>query len=251
LLDFENVSYVINKKSINSNISFSIKQGDLISIIGPNGSGKSTILKLMAGEIIPTSGNIIFKNKNISNWNNMDLACHRAILSQTNNLSFPFTVTDIIKMGRYPFNQNNYNEINKDNHIINKMINYFDLIEYSNRNYLTLSGGEKQRVQLARVFAQIWSKDAYSGKIILLDEPNSYLDINHQIRLFKLIKKLNKKGLTIIMVLHQINQAFLNCKKIMMLKKSTLKYFGDVKKTLNKKNIKEIFNVDYTDAIKN
>tara|TARA_Y100001960_G_C14597057_1_gene788709 strand:+ start:214 stop:996 length:783 start_codon:yes stop_codon:yes gene_type:complete len=244
LLQFDQVSYRLNEKFINENISFSIKNGELISIIGPNGSGKTTMLRLMSGEINPTLGTVYFKNKNLLSWDIKELAKYRSVLSQSDVLSFPFTVKDIISMGRYPFNNQQNLDVAYDRMIIDDMIDYFDLKEFSNRNYLTLSGGEKQRVQLARVFSQICDKKNINNKLIMLDEPVSFLDIYHQIKLYDLIRKLNKQGLTVVMVLHDLNHALSYSKKVMMLKKSKLEYSGLTKDTINKNTIQEIFKIN-------
>jgi len=251
IIEFKNVSYLINNKIINKDICIKINSGDLVSIIGPNGSGKSTMIKLVSGEIQPSLGKIFFNKKEISDWDVNELACLRSILSQSNMLSFPFLVRDIIKMGRYPINiSKNHNSIS-DNEIINKIIKYFDLSDLRYRNYLTLSGGEQQRVQLARVFAQIWNNKNYSNKLLLLDEPISFLDIYHQIKLFDLLKKLNDRGLTVVMVLHDINQAKLYSKKVIMMRKAEVKCFGDVKDTLNENSIQKIFNINYKSSFYN
>ena len=245
LLRFDKVTFSINNKKINSDISFEVSKGDLLSIIGPNGSGKSTIVKLASGDIEPDCGSIKFKNFDIKNWTLEGLAKNRSILSQTNHLSFPFTAIDVLRMGRVPID--GYGSLINpvSNEIFDLLINIFELDALKNQSYMTLSGGERQRVQLARCFAQIWSDDDYSGKLIILDEPTSFLDIRHQIILFDLIKKLNGKGLAVIMVLHDLSQAIANSKNILMLKGSHLEYFGDVDSTINKESINKVFNVDY------
>mgnify|MGYP002852416132 CR=1 FL=1 len=244
LMTCQDVSYKISNSFINKDITLTVKNKDLISVIGPNGSGKSTMIKLLSGELAPTNGEITLKNKKLSDWNIKDLACIRSVLSQSSTLSFPFSVYDIISMGRYPFSSidNIHQRFERD--IIDELLNYFDLLNLKNRNYLTLSGGEKQRVQLARVFAQIWSED-YNGKFILLDEPISFLDIYHQIKLYELIYDLNNKGLTIIMVMHDINHALQYAQKVIMMKKAQLVFFGKVNDVINQDNLKEIFDVDY------
>ena len=243
ILKLNDVHCKIGNAPILSNISFSIEHGDNMAIIGPNGSGKSTLIKLISGELRPSQGEIIFKNKNILFWNHSQLSLHRSVLSQSCNLSFPFSVTDIIKMGRYPFNNNIYENSVEEKNIIDTLLECFDLKEFAARNYLTLSGGEKQRVQLARVFSQIWNEKEFDQKMLILDEPNSFLDIRHQIKLFEMIRNLNGKGLTIIMVLHDINHALYHSSKVVMLKKAELKYFGKVGKVINKQNVSDVFNV--------
>ena len=241
LLEIKSIFFKIKDKVILDDISLHIKSGDMVSIIGPNGSGKTTILKAISNEISITDGEINFINKNISDWDLNDFANKKAVLSQSNNLVFPFSVIDIVKMGRFPL-KNKGNQI-EENNLCKKILNIFDLDDYVNQNYITLSGGEKQRVQLARVIAQIWSDD-YSKKILILDEPTSYLDIKHQHLLFQFLKELNKKGLTIIMVLHDLNHALLNSNKIVVLKDSKLISFGETKNIITEELIKKVFEID-------
>ena len=244
VLDLRSVTYEINKNTLNKNISLDIKKGDMVSIVGPNGAGKSTLLKLISGELKPSDGTIIFKNKDLRLWNQNNLACNRAFLSQSNHLSFSFNVIDIVKMGRYPYKKNEDNKRSKE--ICSTILNILDLEDYLYRNYITLSGGEKQRVQLARVLAQIWSNQSYyDGKVLILDEPTSFLDVRHQCMMFEILSELNKKGLTIILVLHDLNSAINHSKKIIFLKKGKLiKYCH--KKEVNSCLLSDVFDVDFT-----
>tara|TARA_Y100001960_G_C14705067_1_gene843863 strand:- start:603 stop:1388 length:786 start_codon:yes stop_codon:yes gene_type:complete len=239
VLSIENISYQVDEKIITNQITLDINASDMVTIIGPNGSGKTTLLRLISNDIIPTSGNIIFQNKNLKEWSSVNLAKERASLSQNSYISFPFTVFEVIQMGRFPFTERN----NEKEKIINKVIDMFHLNMFVNRNYTTLSGGEKQRVQLARVIAQIYSKKHYNNKLLILDEPTSFLDIKHQIQLFETLKTLRDKGLTIIMVLHDINQAISNSNKIIMLKEANLIHFGKTSNVINSKNLEDVFDV--------
>tara|TARA_B100000579_G_C22847358_1_gene865245 strand:+ start:932 stop:1720 length:789 start_codon:yes stop_codon:yes gene_type:complete len=240
ILNLNSVCYSINKKTLIDNITFDIDYGEIACVIGPNGSGKSTLIKLITGELKPTTGNIIFQNKKIEDWAPIDLACYRSVLSQSNHLSFPFSVIDIIKMGRYPI-KNSTKEQNDE--IYRKLIDIFDLNKNINQNYTTLSGGEKQRVQLARVFSQIWSDNEYSNKILIIDEPTSFLDINHQYALFEFLKSMNQKGLTILMVLHDLNQAIAYSNKIIMLKEAKLIASDKISEIINTEKLEEVFNI--------
>ena len=241
LLEINSIFLKIKNKLILNDISLHIESGDMISIIGPNGSGKTTLLRTISNEIPVSDGKIEFMNKNILDWGLNEYANKKAVLSQSNNLVFPFSVIDIVKMGRFPLN--NKGNQTEENNLCKKILNIFDLNDYIDQNYITLSGGEKQRVQLARVIAQIWSDD-YSKKILILDEPTSYLDIKHQYLLFKFLKELNQKGLTIIMVLHDLNHALSNSNKIAVLKDSKLISFGKTKNIITEDLIKNVFEID-------
>tara|TARA_Y100000588_G_C14219668_1_gene910440 strand:+ start:1036 stop:1758 length:723 start_codon:yes stop_codon:yes gene_type:complete len=220
-----------------------VNNGDYISLIGPNGSGKSTLIKLLSNDLKPSLGSIYFKSQNISNWNVMEIAKYRAILPQSNMLNFAFTVLDIIKMGRYPFKGTCTNFQNEM--VCMKLIEIFDLENHIHQNYMTLSGGEKQRVQLARVFSQIWDEEKdYEHKILILDEPTSALDIKHQIMLIELLKNINKNGLTIIIVLHDLNQAIMNANKLLVLNEGKIAAFGGVENIVESKMLDKVFGIN-------
>tara|TARA_Y100001960_G_scaffold3577_1_gene3976 strand:- start:3942 stop:4730 length:789 start_codon:yes stop_codon:yes gene_type:complete len=243
IIEIDSLNYIANKKTIIKNISFDIYEKDFISIVGPNGSGKSTLIRLISGDLEPISGNINIMGKDKSDWNIFDLAKYRAVLPQFNHLSFPFSVLDVVKMGRYPLRHKDNSK--EENKIYEKLFDIFDLNGVSNQIYTTLSGGEKQRVQLARVISQIWSTSSYKNKILILDEPTSYLDIKHQMSLFKFLKSLNERGLTIMLVVHDINQAILNTQKIILLKHAELIAYGENEKIINNELLSKVFDVPF------
>ena len=240
LIKLDSVNYSINNKLLIEDISFSVNNGDMVSIIGPNGSGKSTLIKLITGELSVTSGNVFFNNIKIDDWSSSELAYYRSVLPQSNYLAFPFSVLDIVKMGRYPIKDSTGSE---NELICKKILDAFDLSSHIDQNYMTLSGGEKQRVQLARVFSQIWSDNNYDNRVLIIDEPTSYLDINHQCCLFDFLKSMNKKGLTIVMVLHDLNQAIINSNKIIMLKQAKLVSYERTNKIIDTEKLEEVFDV--------
>ncbi len=242
ILELNSLTYLINQKKLIDNISVKIDTGDIVSIVGPNGSGKSTLVKLISKEILPSSGNVIFKGKNNNDWSASDLALHRSVLSQSSHLSFSFSVLDIVRMGFYPSEVSGHRQ---NDNVVSQLLSIFDLEQYSQRIYTTLSGGEQQRVQLARVIAQIWSEENFKDKLLILDEPTSYLDIKHQLSLFDFLKKMNQKGLTIIVVLHDLNHAIMISDKIMMLKDSSLINYGRVDEVLNEGKLKQVFDIDF------
>ena len=241
ILELNSLTYSINQKKLIDNISVKIKSGDMVSIVGPNGSGKSTLVKLISREILPSSGQVFFQGKNNNDWSASDLALRRSVLAQSSHLSFSFSVLDIVRMGFYPSESSGYKQ-NDDT--IKKLLDIFDLEGYSDRVYTTLSGGEQQRVQLARVIAQIWSDNNFEDKLLVLDEPTSYLDIKHQLSLFKFLKKMNKKGLTVITVLHDLNHAIMISNKIMMLKDGNLINYGKACEVVNEDELKKVFDID-------
>ena len=242
-LELKSVNYMIDNKKIINDVSFQIEFNDFISIVGPNGSGKSTLIKLISGDILPNDGGVYILGKQQCDWDISDLACQRSILGQFNNLSFAFTVMDVLKMGVFPL-QSKLIELSEKN-LYDKLLNVFDLKHLKEQIYTSLSGGEKQRVQLARVISQIWSSDNFDKKILILDEPTSFLDIKHQLSLFSFLKDLNNKGLTIVMVMHDINQAIVNSNKILFLKSGKLIDFGNTDLVVNNSILKDVFDVNF------
>ena len=240
IIKLDSVGYEINSIKLIDRISLDILCGDIVSIVGPNGSGKSTLIKLLSGELSPTYGKLFFQRKEIKEWNVINLSRSRSVLSQSNSLSFPFTVLDIAKMGLYPYKGLENNKENNKS-IIKNILEVFDLGSCLNRNYMTLSGGEKQRVQLARTILQVCYLDKYEKKVLMLDEPTSFLDVKYQSILFKYLREINKKNLTIIMVLHDINHAILNSDKILMLKNGVLLSYENTKVSSDLKLLNKLF----------
>src|SRR4051812_41126949 len=156
MLKADNISYSIGKKSILAGVSAEFHPGEFNMILGPNGSGKSTFLKIFSGEIHNNDGNVFYGDKKIRSIKTEELARFRAVMSQQPVLSFPLTVNEVVMMGRYP--HFNFSPNKKDETICDQVIERMDLHAFLDRNYLTLSGGEKQRVQYARVLAQIWEQ---------------------------------------------------------------------------------------------
>ena len=243
ILDVKSISFGIGKKILINNITFCVKKGDIISIIGPNGAGKSTLVRLISGELKSFNGIIKINDTNLEQWDIEDLALHRSVLHQASHISFAFTVKDIIKMGSYPHDLKE-----KSIHLhpaYFELLDVFDLIDYENRIYTSLSGGEKQRAQLARAILQVIISRDFKDKILILDEPTSFLDIKHQLSLFEYLKKLNKKGLSIIMVLHDLNLAISNSDKILILKEGKMFKFGEVKRVITKESLKNAFEANF------
>lgn len=221
-------------------ISFEVKAGEVLSILGANGAGKSTLLKNISGELHPSKGSFYFKEKLLSSWKNSQLAQQRGVLSQHYQVSLPFTSLQIVMMGRYPHFKNHPLPIDHD--IVKKCLHFAGIEHLAERNYLTLSGGEQQRVQIARVLAQLWD-DNSSDKLLLLDEPVSALDIQYQHHIMQLIRQLAVRGFSIISVVHDLNLALQYSNKILLLKNGKQVAFGDTG-LLNREHIKEVYGVE-------
>lgn len=205
MLEVENISYAIGEKTILENISACFKPGILNMIIGPNGSGKSTLLKIICNEITHYSGKVLYNRAVLSKKERIAIAQKRAVLSQQSELSFPLPVEEVVMMGRYP--HFNLTPSVKDKDICLRALQKMNMEDFRYRNYLTLSGGEKQRVHFARTLAQIWEQPKDTCRYLLLDEPIASLDLNYQHEFLKITKEVAAQNTVTIAVIHDINLA--------------------------------------------
>jgi iron complex transport system ATP-binding protein len=205
MLEVRDIAYNIGNAKILRGISARFEPGVLSVIVGPNGSGKSTLLRVMSGEYIPTSGDVMYDKKPIAAILPRDRARVRAVLSQRTDLTFPLTVTEIVMMGRYPYFL--VKPSNEDYEICEAALERMGVLELGARNYLTLSGGEQQIVQFARILAQIWGNSESGTKYLLLDEPTTFLDLKHQHQFLHSALELASEGAVVIAVIHDINLA--------------------------------------------
>lgn len=231
--ELKNISYTAGKKNILNNISLSFTKQAFNVIVGANGAGKTTLLKIATGLLNPTQGEVLLQSKSITHYTTEQLALHRVVLSQAYDIVFPMLVKDVVMMGRYPYFKHSPSKI--DFKIVEYVLEKVGMTQQINQNYLTLSGGEKQKVQLARVLAQIWNeKDAPSDKYLFLDEPISNLDVKYQLEILELTKELTKHNITIVAILHDINLLLQFGDAFYFLKEGYL-----IKQTNNKKDIDE------------
>ena len=234
MVEIKNLSYKTKDKVILDNISIKFPEKKFIGIIGPNGAGKSTLLKNIYGVLNSSSGDVFIDNKNIKNITGKERAKKIAVLSQEDREDFDFNIEDIVKMGRYPYKNIFENYSKNDKEIALKMLKKVGMENYVGRSFKELSGGEKQRVLIARVLAQ-------DTPILILDEPTNHLDIGYQLQLLHLIKHLDK---SVISALHDLNVASLFCDYIYILKDGKLIAEGTPEEVLNKENLKNIFNIE-------
>jgi len=242
MLRTENIQYSIGKKSILNNISAQFQPGELNMILGPNGSGKSSFLKIFSGEINKYNGSVFYAVEQIAHIKKEELAKYRAVMSQQPELSFPLMVEEVVMMGRYP--HFTFNPTKKDVDICHDVMKRMNLASFADRNYLTLSGGEKQRVQYARVLAQVWEKPAKGYRYLFLDEPLTSLDINYQQEFLQIAREFTDENTVLIAVMHDINLAIQFADKLFFLKEGSLVSHGRPKEVLSESLIKQVFNVN-------
>jgi iron complex transport system ATP-binding protein len=205
MLEVKNITYKIGEKTILEGISACFNPGQLNMVIGPNGSGKSTLLKIICNEITHYSGNVFYNGKTLSKKEKISIAQKRAVLSQQSELSFPLSVEEVVMMGRYPHFK--LNPLAKDKDICLLALKRMSIDDFRYRNYLTLSGGEKQRVHFARALAQIWEQPKDAQRYLFLDEPIASLDLNYQHEFLRIAKEIARQNTVVVAIIHDINLA--------------------------------------------
>jgi len=238
MIELNRLSYKINNDFILKDINVKIEKQKITVIMGPNGSGKTTLLRLISGDINYKTGSIFYDRKSLDILTNEELSKIRSFLPQHRNISFPFSVKEVILMGRYPYNH----KTDKSHNLgitLKELMFYFDIFNLKDASYNKLSGGESSRVDLCRIFAQ-------NTQYILLDEPFNHLDPFYIFNTIKFIKKLNiEKKKTFLLVVHDLNIASLIADSIIFLKNGKIAIAGNKEITLKSNILKDIYNFDF------
>jgi iron complex transport system ATP-binding protein len=217
------------------NVSFTVNSGEFLSIVGPNGSGKTTLLRLLDRILIPNLGTILLGRTNFQKLSRSDIAKRIAFVPQNGSLQFPFTVYEVVLMGRSPHIRGAAFESHRDREIARLTMEQTDVAHLADQPITRLSGGERQRALIARALAQ-------EPDIILLDEPNAHLDIAHQLEVFRIIKQLNTQaGLTVVSVSHDLNLAATFSDRIAMLMNGELTALGPPREVFTEEKINAVF----------
>jgi iron complex transport system ATP-binding protein len=234
-LEVRNLDVYYNSTRILKQINFSANKGEFIGLIGANGSGKTTLLKAVVRILKPEAGCVLFDGKNIIGMSIKEIAKNIAVVPQSISIDFDFTVEEIVLMGRTPYIK--AQEKIEDIKITTQAMKHTNTYHLKNRLITEISGGELQRVVIARALAQ-------EPVILLLDEPTSHLDLNHQIEILKLLKCFSRKGLIIIAVIHDLNMAAYYCDKIILLKNGAISSTGSPEQVLTTNNIGHAFGIE-------
>jgi iron complex transport system ATP-binding protein len=225
MIQLQQVYFKIGTKVILQDISAHLLSGQLTVLLGSNGAGKSTLLKLLAGDTKPSSGGLTINQQPLHHFSAKELAKCRAVLTQQYAISLPFSAKDVVMMGRYPyFTQSPSLE---DEYIVQSCMQHMMVEGLSSRWFHTLSGGEQQRIQMARVLAQLYPLSDCDKKILLLDEPTSSMDCLHQQLSLQKAKELALAGCTVVVVLHDLNLAAQFADQILLLKNGKLLASGN------------------------
>lgn len=234
------LSLKIGKAEILNDISVELQPATITALIGPNGAGKSSLLKLLTGEWTPDSGQILLDDKPLPSNGNRELARRRACLPQESTLDFAFSVIEVVLLGRSPHIQGS--ERKEDLEIAREMLARVGMEESCDRIYTQLSGGEKKRVQLARVLAQIFPVDE-TERYLFLDEPMNSLDLAHQVELIQILRDLCHKNTAVCLVLHDLNQAMQYADQLILLKSGRLMAADSPKNLINQPLLEEAFGI--------
>lgn len=238
MLEIKEVRCGYDNKEIVKGVSFNVERGNNLCIVGPNGCGKSTLLKSIAN-LLEYKGNIKLDSKEISKLNRKDLAKSVALMTQASNIYFPYTVYETVALGRYAHLKGVFSRINKeDDEIILKSITNVGLMDIKDKLISELSGGQLQRVYLARAFAQ-------DPDVILLDEPTNHLDLKCQIEILDYLNKWTKENNKIVVaVLHDLNLVQTFGEKVVMMNNGKIISSGTPKEVLSGEKLKEVYEVD-------
>ncbi len=229
----KDVSIDLGGKRIVDKINANFETLKFIGVIGPNGSGKSTLLKSIYRTLHISEGAIFLDDKNLNEYPYKESAQKMAVVAQHNDYNFDFTCLEVVLMGRSPHKKYMQSDNEHDYNIAFKSLEQVEMLDYKDRQFSTLSGGEQQRIILARALCQ-------QTKYLILDEPTNHLDIRHQLDILNLVKGLN---ITVISAIHDLNIALRYCDYIYTLKSGTIRYAGVPKNVLTPSIIKEIYDV--------
>ena len=232
------LSFSYNSTKTLDGIVLKIKEREILCIIGPNGSGKTTLLKCMNKKLKPTTGTVLVNDMNILQMNRKEVAKNIGVVPQVSTVSFPFTVHDLVMMGRYSHKGRFDTENENDRAVVYQCLARTGIAHMADRLITEISGGEYQKAIIARALAQ-------QPEILLLDEVTLHLDINHQIEILELVKALSEEdNLAIVMVLHDLSLAARYSTKTIMLQKGRIFAYGRPENVISIENIKDIYDIE-------
>ncbi len=235
---FDKISVSFGKKQILDNVSMEFEKGAFTTIIGPNGCGKSTLLKTVARTVVPQTGTAVFMDRPVSDYAPKELAKKIAYLPQIHTSPSDINIRTLVSYGRYPYKRFGQGLSEEDNQIIDRTLELTGLKSMEERLLDKLSGGEKQRAWIAMTICQ-------QPEILMLDEPITYLDIGYQVEVMELVRNLvDTLGMTIIMVLHDMNFTSRYSDKIYVLKDRHASIYGDPERIISRGVMKDVFRID-------
>jgi iron complex transport system ATP-binding protein len=239
-LSLAQISFSYRTQRVLQDITLEIPRQSLLALIGPNGGGKTTLLRVMSKALKPQQGRVLLGGQPLERYSARSLAQKLAVISSVQHFEFPFSVKDVVAMGRFPHLNRLERMSGKDWKIVHEAMEKTAVLDFHNRSISQLSSGEKQRVLIARAIAQ-------QPSILMLDEPNAHLDINHQIAVFNLLRALNHQyQMTIIVVLHDLSAASAFCETMVLLHRGQVVRTGTPGEVITKELIQQTYGAEVT-----
>ncbi len=229
----QNVSWQVGSRLILDNLSFEVTRNEFIGFIGPNGAGKSSLLRCLYGKNTISSGSLSYNQESLCNYTRRELAQHIAVLVQEQPSQFEMSVFEVVAMGLIPNRPLFSFATHEDQQTIIQALQRVELSEKAKDAFNTLSGGEKQRVMVARAIVQ-------NPRVLILDEPTNHLDVQHQIDVLRLAKEMN---ITVLLSIHDLNMAAAFCDRLVLMKEGRIVTSGHPDQVLTEKNLDYVFNI--------
>ncbi|HVO23982.1 MAG TPA: heme ABC transporter ATP-binding protein [Candidatus Margulisiibacteriota bacterium] len=237
-----NLRFSYGANAVVDDVSFSVAAGEMLGILGPNGSGKSTLLRLLSGVLAPAGGAVYVHGQPLASYSRRQLGKAIAVVPQDTVIEFPFSVTEVVLMGRSPHLGGFAFEGDRDVKVARRAMERTGVLDLAHRSIHELSGGERQRVVLARALAQ-------EASIMLLDEPGAFLDIRHTVEIYDLLQDLQREGRSVVTVLHDLNLAALYCDRVALLKAGRLFRLGRPEEVITYAALTDVYETEvYVDT---
>ena len=230
--ELDRVSFSVEGKTLLREVSLEVRAGEVVALVGPNGAGKSTALGLLAGDLTPDSGRVLIAGDELARWNGVELARRRSVLLQQNAVSFPFTVDDVVRMGRVVWEGTDAEDF--DDVEVANALKATDMTTFAERRLTTLSGGEQARAALSRVLAQ-------AAGVLLLDEPTAALDLRHTEEVLTLASIRAEGGDGVLVVLHDLGRAAAHADRIVVLSRGEVAAAGTPEEVLTEALLSEVY----------
>jgi iron complex transport system ATP-binding protein len=232
-LECRGVTVSYGPVAVLTDVDLQVRSGEVLALVGPNGAGKSTLVSVLSGDLDPSAGQVVLDGRPLGEWSTVELAMRRAVLLQQVSMSFPFTVLQAVRMGRAPWERAGDPMLDDDGIVMEAMART-DVLQFAERVYMSLSGGERARAALARVLAQ-------DTHVLLLDEPTAALDIRHQEQVLGLAGQLARQGRAVAVVMHDLGLAAAHADRVVVLSGGRLRADGPPEQVLTSDLLSEVY----------
>ncbi|OZG75379.1 heme ABC transporter ATP-binding protein [Hahella sp. CCB-MM4] len=245
MIEALNISVLRSRQRLLHHVDFSVNPGEIVMLLGPNGAGKTTLLRSLSGQIVPDQGEILVNGQPIQLIPLSQLSLRRAVVSQSVHMSFPFSTLEVVLMGIQLQNQSRKSTMSmKDQRILaTKALIDMQVEHLSDRMFLELSGGEQQRVHIARALVQLWTGCQEESQFLFLDEPTSALDLKYQVYVLRYLRELASAGIGICCVIHDLQLAALYSDRLVIMKHGSIAAEGPSEQLINASLLKDIYEV--------